>query len=114
LIIEKNSEQLIALALQQLAKTDRQVVQDYSALCQRDMNEVLRLSARAILMDDPQDFHEFVLWMQNMMRAVRKEAQSARAYTILQAIVAKHLPPDSAALLNGYLKHVTESLQLLA
>jgi len=114
LVIHKYSNQLISLALDQLAQTDKQVVQQHGDLCRRDMGDVLRLSARAILMDDPEDFHDFVLWMQNMMRAVKKEAQSARAYGILQEIVQKHLPPDCATLINVHLQQVIENLQLMA
>ncbi|MDX2228922.1 MAG: hypothetical protein NW220_04765 [Leptolyngbyaceae cyanobacterium bins.349] len=114
LLIEKYADQLISMALQQLAQTDQSTVQQHGDLCRRDMGDVLRLSARAILMDDPNDFHDFVLWMQNMMRAVKKEAQSARAYGILQAIIQKHLPPECAALLSTHLQQVIENLQLLA
>lgn len=114
LLIEKYAHQLITMTLQHLAQTDQQVVQQHGQLCQRDMGDVLRLSARAILMNDQDDFHDFVLWMQNMMRAVKKEAQSARAYSILQAIIQKHLPPDSARLINAHLQHVIENLQVMA
>ncbi len=113
-LITKYSDQLITLALQELSKTDGPTVQQYGDLCRRDMGDVLRLSSRAILMDDPEDFNDFVLWMQNMMRAVKKEAQSARAYSILAVIVQKHMPPESAALLNAHLKMVIDSLQMLA
>jgi hypothetical protein len=114
LLIEHYAGQLVTLALQQLAQTDQQVVQQHGHLCQRDMGDVLRLSARAILTNDSNDFHDFVLWMQNMMRAVKKEAQSARAYGILQSVIQKQLPPDSAALVNAHLQQVIESLQMMA
>lgn len=114
LFVENHAEQLITMALQQLAQTDQQVVQQYHQRCRRDMGDVLRLSARAILMDDPDDFHDFALWMQNMMRAVKKEAQSARAYSILQTIIQKHFPPDCAILINTHLQQVIENLQVMA
>lgn len=114
LLVQKYSEQLITMTLQQLAQTDRDVVQQYSHLCQRDMGDVLRLSARAILKDDPDEFYEFVIWMQNMMRAVKKEAQSAYAYGLLQQVVRRNFPADCAALLNLYLQQVIDNLQAMA
>ncbi|MBF2028347.1 MAG: hypothetical protein IGS48_16535 [Oscillatoriales cyanobacterium C42_A2020_001] len=114
LLIEKYADQLVAMALQQLAQTDQATVQQHGDLCRRDMGDVLRLSARAFLMDDPDDFRNFVLWMQNMVRAVKKEAQSARAYSTLQIIIQKHLPPECARSINAYLQQVIESLRSLA
>ena len=114
LLVQKYAEQLITMTLQQLAQTDLAVVQQYSHLCQRDMGDVLRLSARAILKDDPDEFYEFVIWMQNMMRAVKKEAQSAYAYGLLQQVVQRNFPADCAALLNLYLQQVVDNLQAMA
>ncbi len=112
--VERYANQLVAQALQQLAQTDGPTVQLHGHLCQRDMGDVLRLSARAILMDNPEDFQDFVLWMQNMMRAVKKEAQSAKAYGILQAVIQTQLPPDAATLINAHLQQVIDSLLMLA
>ncbi|MDX2098545.1 MAG: hypothetical protein SFW36_12275 [Leptolyngbyaceae cyanobacterium bins.59] len=110
-ILMKASEQLIAATLQQLEKTDYQTIQVHRNICIRDMTEVLRLIARAILLGDDDGFYDFLLWMQNMMRAVHKEEQSARAYSIMQSIVQAKFPPEEGTLIRGYLNRVVEMLQ---
>jgi hypothetical protein len=67
--------------------------------------------AIAILKDDHEGFRQqLVLWMQNIMAALRKEAQSAKAYMFLQDVVKVSMPVESAKLVNDTLDEFIRAL----
>jgi hypothetical protein len=110
LICEKGNE-MVQRSLQILAQTDAQTVQQYKDKCVRDMTFVLQALATAILRDDEEGFRQqLVLWMQNIMAALDKEDQSARAYRMLQEEVRATMPADYAALVNHYLELFIDAL----
>ena len=104
-LLGTHAEVMILQTLQKLAQTDRATIQQHGDKCKRDMNYVLQSAALAILKDDEEGFTEqLVMWMQNIMTALNKEAQSAKAYQMLQEVVALHFPKDNARLVNRYLE----------
>ncbi|MBD2463761.1 hypothetical protein H6G89_22425 [Oscillatoria sp. FACHB-1407] len=109
----ERSESLIQQVLDRLATTESTVIREHGETCRRDMTYVLRSIALAVLRDDDQGFREqLILWMQNIMMALRKEAQSARAYQYLQEIIAQQLPTDCANLINRNLQEFIQALNL--
>jgi Phycobilisome protein len=112
-VLCERSEMFVEQTLAQLSKTDRATVQEFGDKCRRDMSYVLRSIAIAILKDDDDTFREqFILWMQNIMTALRKEAQSARAYVLLQEIISQQLPDEQAALVNRNLHDFVQALNV--
>lgn len=112
LLCEK-SDLFVQQVLEQLAKTDRAVVQEHGEKCHRDMSYVLRSIAIAILKDDDSAFREqFVLWMQNIMTALQKETQSARAYKLLQTVISQQMPAHHAELVNRNLQEFVQALNM--
>ncbi|MDX2214867.1 MAG: hypothetical protein SFY66_16385 [Oculatellaceae cyanobacterium bins.114] len=112
LLCEK-SDIFIQQVLDRLAKTESAVVRQHGETCRRDMSYVLRAIAVAILKDDDNAFREqLILWMQNIMMALRKEAQSARAYQHLQEIITQQMPAEPAKLINRNLQEFIQALNL--
>jgi hypothetical protein len=103
--LKNDGEALVLKALRQLMPTThRAVVQEHGAKCQRDMLYTLECIAKAILLDDPASFlDEYVVWMQNITRALHKEDSAVAAYRSLRAEIAATLPEAEAQLIQGYL-----------
>ncbi len=103
-ILSEKSDAFVLKALRKFAVTEAQVIQQHGEKCKRDMDYVMQVLALSLLKDDEQTFREqLVLWMQNIMAALHKEQQSARAYLLLQQVIAEQMPADCAKLVNVYL-----------
>jgi mannitol-1-phosphate/altronate dehydrogenase len=104
-LLGEQSEKLVLQTLRKLAQTDRHTIQEHGEKCKRDMSYVVRSIAIAILKDDEDAFNQqVVLWMQNIMTALHKESQSARAYRLLTEVVAENFPAANAKLVNDNLE----------
>lgn len=103
--LKDEGEVLVTKALQTLTATGhRAVIQEHGAKCQRDMLYTLECIAKAILLDNPDGFvEEYLLWMQNITRALHKESSAIDAYRSLQGEITATLPQEAAQLVNGYL-----------
>ena len=111
--LQEHGDALIVKALRSLMPSHRQVIQQHGDLCKRDMSCVLRQAALSILKDDEDGFvEELVLWMQNIMLALRKEEQSIEFYIALQKVINEQMAPDEAALVNHYLTVFIEALKI--
>jgi len=110
-LLEERAEALINQTLDKMAQAEPTVISQHRSVCHRDMTYVLRSVAIAILQDDEPAFMEqLVLWMQNIMKAVQKEKQSAWAYRILQDVVSEKLPAINARLVNHFLQVFIDAL----
>ncbi|MBD2111002.1 MULTISPECIES: hypothetical protein [Cyanophyceae] len=110
--LRADSETLVLNTLRQLMVSSyRDVVQVHGAKCQRDMLYTLECIAKAVLLDDPDGFmEEYVMWMQNITRALHKQDSAIVAYRSLQAQVLTALPETSAQLINSYLDKLIQAL----
>jgi len=65
----------------------------------RDTLRVLRFSAIAMLLDDPDTLQErFLLWFQTIMRAFNAQKSCDATYDAMQAVVKRHLTPLQTSL----------------
>ncbi|MGB3136565.1 MAG: hypothetical protein WBB18_07165 [Nodosilinea sp.] len=102
--LQAESETLALNTLRRLILTHRQAVQEHGAKCQRDLLYTLETIAKAILLDNPDGFvEEYVVWMQNITRALHKEDAAIAAYRSLKIEIASTLSTETARLANGYL-----------
>ncbi|WP_017299691.1 hypothetical protein [Nodosilinea nodulosa] len=102
--LKAEGETLVLSALRQLMLTHQSAVQEHGTKCQRDMLYSLDCIAKAILLDNSDGFvEEYVVWMQNITRALHKEDSAIAAYRSLQTEIAATLPAEGAHLVNGYL-----------
>ncbi|MGF1569171.1 MAG: hypothetical protein ACFCVD_14065 [Nodosilinea sp.] len=110
--IKDEEEKLTLKALRQLMQTNhRKTVQEHGAICQRDMRYTLQFIGKAILQDSPEGFmEEYVVWMQNIMRAFQKQNSVVETYRLLQTEISAALPADEAALINGYLDTLAQAV----
>ncbi|HSM81785.1 MAG TPA: hypothetical protein VLS96_08865 [Nodosilinea sp.] len=110
--LKDEGEALVLKALRQLMPTQhRQAIQEHGPKCQRDMLYTVECIAKAILLDDPSGFvEEYVVWMQNITRALHKEDSAIAAYRSLQTEIAAALPEASAQLVNGYLDQLIKAM----
>jgi len=70
-----------------------------------DTTRVLRYTAVAMLMNDPETVRErFLLWFQTIMRAFGTQKSCDITYNVLQDVVAKNLDADAAALFQPYME----------
>ncbi|MBF2026845.1 MAG: phycobilisome protein [Oscillatoriales cyanobacterium C42_A2020_001] len=112
------SFQLRAQTYQQLQAAEMQIVQqvyakmkavepglflsgnaDVSAKWKRDTIRVLRYSAIAMLLDDPDSLRERLLfWMRTVMKAFGAERSCNVTYAVMQEVVKQHLSPAQANL----------------
>ncbi len=111
--LQEKSNDLILDVLREMTRSHRQVIQEHGEKCRRDMGYVLQFAAVSILRNDEAFFTEhLVLWMQNIMVALKKEQQSAKAYRLLQQAVERQLPSEEAELVNHYLNLFIEALMV--
>jgi hypothetical protein len=109
--LQEKSDNLILEVLREMTKSHRQVIQEHGDKCRRDMGYVLQFAAVSILRNDDAFFTEhLVLWMQNIMIALKKEQQSAQAYRLLQQSIQHHLSKEESAIVNHYLDLFIEAL----
>ncbi len=109
--LEAEGASLVLSALRQLRLTHREAVQEHGAKCQRDMQYTLGCIAKAILLDNSDGFmEEYVIWMQNITRALHKEDSAIAAYRCLQTEILATLPAEAAQLVNGYLDMLVTAL----
>lgn len=72
---------------------------DVSAKWKRDTLRVLRYSAVAMLLDDPEGLQERLLfWMQTIMRAFGAQRSCNVTYEVMQDVVRQYLTPVEATL----------------
>ncbi|MGG6238186.1 hypothetical protein ACQ4N7_06055 [Nodosilinea sp. AN01ver1] len=109
--LKAESETLVLNALRRLMLTHPEAVQMHGAKCQRDMRYTLECAAKAILLDNPGGFaEEYVVWMQNITRALHKETAAIAAYRCLQTEITGTLPAEAAQLVNSYLDQLITAL----
>lgn len=73
---------------------------DLTAKWKRDTIRVLRYSAIALLLDDPDSLRERLLfWMRTIMKAFGAERSCDLTYAVMQRVVKQQLSPTQADLL---------------
>lgn len=73
--------------------------EDVTAKWRRDTIRVLRYSAVALLLDDPDELRERLLfWMQTIMRAFGAQRSCEATYRVMQEVVQEHLTQPEANL----------------
>lgn len=110
--LKAEGKTLVLNALRRVIQTKhRKVVQEHSAKCQRDMLYTLDCIAKAVLVGDTVSFvEEYVVWMQNITRALHKEDSAVEAYRALEDQVRAALPGEPARIVNGYLEQLVEAI----
>ena len=110
--IKTEGKNLVVNALRRVIRTKhRQTIQDHGAKCQRDMLYTLDCIAKAVLIGDTDTFvEEYVVWMQNITRALHKEDSAIDAYRALQEEVKASLSGEHAMVINGYLEKLIEAI----
>jgi len=101
--IQGAEQQIIAQVMAQLkAQTPSTFLiggQDLTAKWQRDTVRVLRYSAIALLLDDPDRFKESLLtWFQTIMRAYGAQESCKLTYIAMQNVIAQHLNAEELSL----------------
>lgn len=106
-LLSAQAETLVMQSLQRLAQTHRSTVQEHGPKCKRDMAYALSCIAKAVLSDETAGFQEdFVLWMENITRALHKGESAARAYGFLKLEIEERFPSPCAALVVPYLDNL--------
>lgn len=99
------SDQLAKTLTQQNPYIFKKGKQDYSAVCQRDRQHVLRISATSMLFGDLEILRNgFLLWYRTIVKAFRDEKASQATYKVLPSIVNQHLTPAEAKLIQPALE----------
>ncbi|SRR5579883_805403 len=72
---------------------------DITVKWRRDTVRVLRYSAVAMLIDDPETLRErFLYWFQTIMKAFSAQKSCNMTYAVMQEVVKQKLPPVQASL----------------
>lgn len=78
----------------------RQGNEDLTNKWKRDTLRVLRYSAAAMLIDDPESLRErFLFWFQTIMRAFNAQKSCGITYTVMQDVIKQMLTPSEADLI---------------
>ncbi|BAU13257.1 hypothetical protein LEP3755_37960 [Leptolyngbya sp. NIES-3755] len=78
----------------------RQGNEDLTNKWKRDTLRVLRYSAAAMLIDDPESLRErFLFWFQTIMRAFNAQKSCGVTYTVMQDVIKQVLTPAEANLI---------------
>lgn len=101
--IQGAEQQIIAQVMAKLKsqKPDTFLIggQDLTAKWQRDTVWVLRYSATALLLDDPERFKDNLLtWFQTIMRAFGAQESCKLTYTAMQEVIAQYLSAEELKL----------------
>lgn len=111
--LQQHADEIVLTTLRQMMPSHRQTIQQHGDLCKRDMSYVLRYAALSMLKDDQAGFvEELVLWMQNILFALKKEQQSLKFYQELQTVISRQMPTQEAELINRYLDLFIEALSV--
>ena len=79
--------------------------EEVSVKWKRDTIRVLRYSAIALLLDDPETLRERLLyWMQSIMKAFGAQHSCQLTYEVMQAVVKQCLTPPQATLFCSILE----------
>ncbi len=110
--IQEQGKELVLNSLKSLMQTPhRAVVQEHGARCQRDMLYTLEYIAKGILLHDEDGFmEEYLVWMQNIIRAFHRQEACVVSYKLLKAEVRNSLAGDQANLMVMYLDKLIEAL----
>lgn len=111
--IRDHGKDLVLNTLRRLMQTPhRQVVQEHAQQCQRDMTYTLEYVAKGILLRDEDGFmEEYLVWMQNIIRAFHRQSACVVAYRLLKEEVRSTMPGDQSNLMVLYLDKLTEALE---
>lgn len=110
-LLREQADALVLQTLRKLIQQHRKAVQENGKKCQRDMAYTLECIGRVILLDDSQYFQEsYVIWMQNITRALHKQDSAVDAYRLLQAEISATQPAASAQLINAFLNQLIEAM----
>lgn len=110
--LQREGNTLVLNALRRVIQTKhRKAIQEHGAKCQRDMLYTLESIAKAVLLNDTDGFvEEYVVWMQNITRALHKEDSAIDAYRALQEEVRATLSGEQALLVNSHLDQLIEAI----
>jgi hypothetical protein len=89
---------LVLNTLRRLMQTPhRPVVQEHAQKCQRDMLFTLEYISKGILLHDEEGFmEEYLVWMQNIIRAFHRQSACVVAYRCLKTKCAPRCPATKA------------------
>jgi hypothetical protein len=84
--LKSEGQTLVVNALRRVIQSKhRKAIQEHGPKCQRDMLYTLDCIAKACLLSNTEQFvEEYVVWMQNITRALHKEDSAVDAYRALQ------------------------------
>ena len=110
--VRDHGKDLVLNTLRRLMQTPhRPVVQEHAQKCQRDMLFTLEYISKGILLHDEEGFmEEYLVWMQNIIRAFHRQSACVVAYRLLKDEVRTTLPGDQSNLMVLYLDKLTEAL----
>jgi len=111
-LLKEQEERLLALTLREFAKTESAILEQYRQTCMRDLKLVLAMIANVVITDDQVGFTDSLLWIQNIMRSVKKEAYAAKGYRNLQSAIATCLPPECVSVIEPYLNQAIAMVSL--
>ena len=104
-------DQVLTVLQEKMPAFSQQDSEEVLTKCRRDLTLVLRYSAISMLFQDEELLKDRLLyWMQNIMRALRRQKVNDRIYQLLQQIVQQSLPEDKADQMLPYLKIAHEWL----
>jgi hypothetical protein len=107
--IQEAEPAIIAQVMEQLKSQKPDVFliggQDLSAKWQRDTVKVLRYSAMALLLDDPDRFKEaMLLWFKTIMRAFGAQESCRLTYAAMQEVMPQYLNAEEMKLFQPILE----------
>jgi hypothetical protein len=110
--IKQHGKELVLNSLRRLIKTPhRNIVQTHGQQCQRDMLFTLEYIAKGVLLHDEDGFmEEFLVWMQNIIRAFHRQDACVVAYKMLKEEVRSTMVGDQANLVVLYLDKLIDAL----
>jgi hypothetical protein len=110
--LKDHSKELVLNTLRRLVRTPhRQVVQEHSSQCQRDMSFTLEYIAKGLLLQDEDSFmEEYVVWIQNILRAFHRQEACVMSYQLLRDEIRGTMSGESCNLVLLYLEKLIEAL----
>ncbi|MFN5856975.1 MAG: phycocyanin [Pseudanabaenaceae cyanobacterium] len=110
-LLRDHADEIVLRSLKLLAHQYPALLQKQAARCKYDMSNVLRYISASILRDDELFFQDQMMdWLSTILYSYQVLQECSVAYHLMQEVVDKMLPAESAALVKPYTDKVATLL----
>lgn len=106
--IREVETEIISKVVAKIEATEPQLLRsdslDYTEICRRDMTQVLRYAAAALLFNERDRLQDgLLLWDKTIVKAIQRQQTCNKVYGLMQEVIKDYLTPEEVALFSALL-----------